>query len=216
MYDLSGSRFSVATMNGKPRAGQIGGRLSVEGHPPGKADLVKESHLRGEIAPILLVIVMSGVEIVRTAGHSSAAGHPGKPVIKSRMTEVDVLQGRPMAATRSRMIVIGAKNVLASRISGRTARKADRTVDRHRGSRMTIGADRSLAAAVHQVPGTTSAETVLVELDRRRAGAIDHSCRSVPADLLAAGRRSAADLRRLTIAGTSDRNESHGQPPRFS
>ena len=188
------SRFNAAMMRGKRRTGRIDGRLNVAVHRRVEAVRAREGPTRGEIGPSLLV--MNGLETGRTAGRTSAASHPGKRGTKNRTTGVDVLQGRPMAATKNHTIATVAMIVRGSRISVRIVPKGgDRNAGRRRENRMRIGADQSMEADVRRGHGTTSAENVLVvEVDLQRAGETGRSGRSVPTDLLAAARRSALNI----------------------
>jgi hypothetical protein len=145
--------------------------------------------------------VINGLETDRTAGRTSAASHPGKRGTKNRTTGAGVLRGRPMAAIKNHTIATVAMIVRGSRISVRIVPKGgDRNAGRRQENRMRIGADQSMEADVRRGRGTTSAEIVLVvEVGLQRAEEIGHSVRSVPADLLAAARRSAVDYRGLPL-----------------
>jgi hypothetical protein len=196
----SESRFNAAMMSGKRRIGRIDGRLNVAVHPPVKAGRAKVGLTRSEIDHSRLV--MNGPETDRTAGRTSAASHPAKRATKNHTSGVDVLRGRPMAATRNHTIATGAMIVRGSRINVRIVPKGgDRSAGRRRENLMIIGADPTMEADVPRRHGTTSAENALVvEPDPRRAGETGRSARSVLADLLAEALRSAVDIAALPLA----------------
>jgi hypothetical protein len=202
------SRFNAAMMGGKRRTGRIDGRLNVAVRLPVKAGREKEGPMRSEIDHSLLV--MNGVETGRTAGRTSAANHLGKRETRKHTTGVDVLRGRLMAATKNHTITTDAMIVRGSRINVRIVPKVGgRSAGRRRENRMRIGADQSMEADVRRGHGTTNAEIVLVvEVGLQRAGETGRTVRSVPADLLAAARRSAVKHRGLPLARRTEMSAS--------
>ena len=119
------SRFNAAMMRGKRKTGRIDGRLNVAVHRRVEAVRAREGPDERRDRPF--TPRMNGrLETGRTAGRTSAANHPGKRGTKNRTTGVDVLQGRPMAATKNHTIATVAMIVRGSRISVRRVPKGGR------------------------------------------------------------------------------------------